>query len=97
MLHSELKFSYVKFVAVFTKLLRQTYFDEIKAYNNQKVSITGERRDGNYATVESRIVPESGDPIALNYRLHLIGDQWKVYDVVIENISLVNNYRAQFG
>ena len=86
-----------EFVTVFTKLLRQTYLDQIKAYNNQKVSITGERRDGSYATVESRIVPQSGDSIDVNYRLHLIGDQWKVYDVVIENVSLVNNYRAQFN
>jgi phospholipid transport system substrate-binding protein len=85
-----------QFVEAFTKLLKQNYLDQIKAYKNQKVLFTGERRDGDYAAVESRIVPEQGEPIAVNYRLQLNNGEWKVYDVVIENVSLVNNYRAQF-
>lgn len=85
-----------QFVEAFTKLLKQNYLDQIKAYENQKVVFTGERRDGDYAAVETRVVPEQGEPIAVNYRLQLNNGEWKVYDVVIENVSLVNNYRAQF-
>ena len=86
-----------QFVRLFTDLLKDTYVDEIKAYNNEKVIFTGERRDGAYAVVQSRIVPKDGPPISVDYRLQLTGDEWKVYDVIIENVSLVNNYRSQFN
>jgi phospholipid transport system substrate-binding protein len=86
-----------EFVDVFTKLLKRNYLDQIKAYQNQEVLFTGERRDGEFAVVETRIVPRQGEPIAVNYRLQLSDGQWKVYDVVIENVSLVNNYRSQFN
>jgi phospholipid transport system substrate-binding protein len=86
-----------QFVTLFTDLLKDTYIDEIKAYNNEKVIFTGERRDGAYAVVQSRIVPKDGPPISVDYRLQLTGDEWKVYDVIIENVSLVNNYRSQFN
>jgi phospholipid transport system substrate-binding protein len=86
-----------EFVDSFTRLLKQNYLDQIKAYQNQKVLFTGERRDGDFAVVETRIESQQGEPIALNYRLQLSGAEWKVYDVVIENVSLVNNYRSQFS
>ena len=86
-----------EFVDVFTKLLKRNYLDQIKAYQNQEVLFTGERRDGEFAVVETRIVPRQGEPIAVNYRLQLSDGQWKVYDVVIENVSVVNNYRSQFN
>jgi phospholipid transport system substrate-binding protein len=86
-----------EFVDVFTKLLKENYLDQIKAYQNQEVQFIGERRDGDFAVVETRIVPQQGEPIAVNYRLQLSGGEWKVYDVVIENVSLVNNYRSQFS
>ena len=86
-----------QFVTLFTDLLKDTYIDEIKAYNNEKVIFTGERRDGAYAVVQSRIVPKDGPPISVDYRLQLTGDEWRVYDVIIENVSLVNNYRSQFN
>jgi hypothetical protein len=86
-----------EFVDVFTKLLKENYLGQIKAYQNQEVRFTGERRDGDFAVVETRIVPQQGEPIAINYRLQLSGGEWKVYDVVIEDVSLVNNYRSQFS
>ena len=86
-----------EFVDVFTKLLKENYLGQIKAYQSQKVLFIGERRDGDFAVVETRIVPQQGEPIAINYRLQLSGGEWKVYDVVIEDVSLVNNYRSQFS
>ncbi|HZA55591.1 MAG TPA: ABC transporter substrate-binding protein [Candidatus Udaeobacter sp.] len=86
-----------RFVTLFTNLLKNTYIDEIKAYNNEKVIFTSERRDGAYAVVQSQIVPRNSQPISVDYKLHMAGDEWKVYDVVVENVSLVNNYRSQFN
>ncbi|MGH7845282.1 MAG: MlaC/ttg2D family ABC transporter substrate-binding protein [Candidatus Binatia bacterium] len=85
------------FVQLFTELLERNYIDRIKAYTDEKVIFTGERRDEGYAEVESRVVKREGQEFSIDYRLHLMGDEWKVYDVVIENISLVNNYRSQFN
>lgn len=86
-----------EFVDVFTKLLKNNYLDQIKAYQDQEVLFTGERRDGDFAVVETRIVPQQGEPIKVDYRLQVSGGEWKVYDVVIENVSLINNYRSQFN
>ena len=86
-----------EFVRLFTNLLERKYIEEIAAYDNEKILFTNERQDGNYAVVESRVVPESGEAISLDYKLHRLGDEWKIYDVVIEDISLINNYRSQFN
>jgi phospholipid transport system substrate-binding protein len=45
----------------------------------------------------TKIVPTKGEPTAINYRLHRVDDEWKVYDVVVEDISLVVNFRSQFN
>jgi phospholipid transport system substrate-binding protein len=53
--------------------------------------------DGDYAEVQSKILTAKGEEYALNYRLRQAGKEWKIYDVVVENISIVNNYRSQFN
>jgi phospholipid transport system substrate-binding protein len=85
-----------EFVATFTKLLEKTYADQIDIYNGQQVLYTGESVDGDYAQVESRIIDKDGQTYSVTYRLHKVDGIWKIYDVVAENISLVNNYRSQF-
>jgi phospholipid transport system substrate-binding protein len=86
-----------QFVGLFTNLLAGNYIDRIREYSNEKVIYGDERIDGDFAEVESRIVPVQGEPISVNYRLQKTNGEWKVYDVVIENVSLVNNYRSQFN
>jgi phospholipid transport system substrate-binding protein len=86
-----------EFAELFKDLLERAYIDRIQAYHNEKIIFTGERRDGRYAEVESRVVQRDGKEFSIDYKLQLMGDEWKVYDVVIENISLVNNYRSQFN
>jgi phospholipid transport system substrate-binding protein len=86
-----------EFVSTFTALLEKTYADQIDLYNGQRVIYTGESIDGDYAQVDSRIIDKDGQNYSVVYRLHKIDGTWRIYDVVAENISLVNNYRSQFS
>jgi len=86
-----------EFVSTFTALLEKTYADQIDLYDGQQVVYTGESIENGYAQVDSRIIDKRGQKYSVVYRLHKVEDKWKIYDVVAENISLVNNYRAQFN
>ena len=86
-----------EFVRLFTDLLERAYVDRIESFNDEKFIYLKETLDQDYAEVGSRIVTDKGEEYSLNYKAHLTGSEWKVYDLVIENISLVNNYRAQFS
>jgi phospholipid transport system substrate-binding protein len=85
-----------EFVSTFTKLLERTYADQIDLYDGQQVVYTGESIDGEYAQVDSRIIDKKGQTYSVAYRLREVDGKWKIYDVVAENISVVNNYRSQF-
>ncbi len=86
-----------EFVSTFTALLEKTYADQIDFYDGQKVIYKGESVDGNYAQVDSRIIDKNGQSYTVVYRLHKLEGKWKIYDVVAENISVINNYRSQFN
>jgi len=86
-----------EFVSTFTMLLEKTYADQIDLYNGQQVIYTGETVDGDHAQVDSRIMDKDGQAYSVTYRLHKVDGNWKIYDVIAENISLVNNYRSQFN
>jgi phospholipid transport system substrate-binding protein len=85
------------FVDLFTELLERTYAERIDLYEGQKVVYTGETLDKTYAVVKTKIVGKNGEAYSADYRLHLADGKWRIYDVVAENISLVNNYRSQFN
>lgn len=85
-----------EFVPVFTKFVEKAYVGSIESYKNEKIVYTRERIDKDFAQVDTKVVTGKGDEIPIDYRLHSVGGEWKVYDVVIENVSLVNNYRSQF-
>jgi len=84
------------FVRLFTDVLERAYADIIESYTNEKIVYVREKVDGNYADVYSKIVTAKGEEYTINYKAQLAGNDWKVYDVVAENVSLVNNYRSQF-
>jgi phospholipid transport system substrate-binding protein len=86
-----------EFVSTFTALLEKTYADQIDLYNGQQVVYSGENIDGTYAQVDSRIIDKNGQTYSVVYRLHRVDGKWRIYDVVAENISIVNNYRSQFN
>jgi phospholipid transport system substrate-binding protein len=86
-----------EFAQLFGDLLERTYLDQIEAYSREKVRYLEQRADGPYAKVATRIVDSKGQEYAVDYRLHTVNGDWKVYDVIIEDVSLINNYRAQFS
>ncbi|HSL92880.1 MAG TPA: ABC transporter substrate-binding protein [Candidatus Limnocylindrales bacterium] len=86
-----------RFVKLFTELLENSYLGKIESYKGERIRYVGERLDPPYAVVSTMIVTSKEQEIPLDYRLLLEGDRWRIYDVVIEGISLVNNYRSQFG
>jgi len=86
-----------EFVLLFRQVLEKAYIDKIFAYSNEKVIFDREIMvSGNQAEVQTRIVTSSKE-IPLYYRVILKGGDWKVYDVVVENVSLAHNYRTQFN
>jgi phospholipid transport system substrate-binding protein len=87
-----------KFVGLFADLLENTYFAKIDTYSGGgEVRYGAETVQGNEATVRTTIVTQKGVEIPADYRCQLKDGRWTVYDVSIEGVSLVNNYRAQFN
>jgi phospholipid transport system substrate-binding protein len=85
-----------EFVKIFAGLLGRSYAENIESYSSQNVLYTREVEDKDYAEVDTKIVADKRADLSINYKLRSVNNQWKVYDLVIENISLVNNYRSQF-
>ena len=85
-----------EFVRLFSDVLERAYTDIIESYSDEKIVYLNERVDVDYADVNSKIVTGKGQEYSINYKAHFVGNEWKVYDVVAENVSLVNNYRSQF-
>jgi phospholipid transport system substrate-binding protein len=86
-----------QFVELFTELLEKSYADQIESYDGEKIVYGRENVSQDQADVDTKILTKKGEQIAVNYKLRSAGNDWKVYDVVIENISLVNNFRSQFN
>jgi phospholipid transport system substrate-binding protein len=86
-----------EFVHLFTDVLERAYADIIESYSDEKILYVNERIDGTFGDVGSKIVTAKGAEYSINYKVHLVSNEWKVYDVVAENVSLVNNYRSQFN
>ena len=85
-----------KFVEAFREILIDSNLTTIESYRGEKVKYLRERIDNGYAEIDTLIVDERGQEYSVNYRLHRVGAQWRIYDVVIEGVSLVSNYRSQF-
>ena len=85
-----------EFVTIFAAMLGRSYAGNIESYSSQKVLYTRESEDQSYAEVDTTIVTENRPPLSINYKLKSVNKEWKVYDLVIEDISMVNNYRSQF-
>jgi phospholipid transport system substrate-binding protein len=86
-----------EFVKLFRELVENSYMDNLEGYNGEKVNIVGEKQEKDFAQVNTKIVNNKGEEFSVDYRLLPSGSDWKIYDVVIENISIVNNYRSQFN
>jgi phospholipid transport system substrate-binding protein len=89
-----------EFIRLFTDLLERSYLTTIENYAGEKITFLGESVSGPYAQVRSRIITDRRVEISIEYRLHRLLEsdaRWAVYDVVLDGVSLVSNYRSQFN
>jgi phospholipid transport system substrate-binding protein len=86
-----------EFVNLFTDLLQDNYIGTIESYSGDKVGYNRELQEKDNAEVQTTLTTRGEAAYSINYRLRLVDKDWKVYDVIIENISVVNNYRSQFN
>jgi phospholipid transport system substrate-binding protein len=86
-----------EFVALFRDLLERSYLSRLEHYSGEHIVYLGETVDGDFATVRSKILTGRTSEIALSYRLHQQSSRWAIYDVLIEGVSFVGNYRSQFN
>ena len=84
-----------EFVDLFRTLLTNSYADKIETYSGEGVQYLNERTEKEYAEVRTKVLSGKTE-IPLDYRLINKANDWRVYDVVVDGISLVNNYRGQF-
>ncbi|MEJ2364933.1 MAG: ABC transporter substrate-binding protein [Deltaproteobacteria bacterium] len=85
-----------EFIRLYQIILKQAYMDRILAYTNEKVLFDRDiMLSENKAEVQTTVITKSAE-IPIDYRVYLKDGKWKVYDVVVEGISLVKNYRTQF-
>jgi phospholipid transport system substrate-binding protein len=85
-----------EFISLFQTLLVNTYADKIESYSGEGVQYVNERNEKEYAEVRTKVLTGKTE-IPLDYRLLYKGSDWRVYDVVVDGVSLVNNYRGQFS
>jgi phospholipid transport system substrate-binding protein len=88
-----------EFVGLFKDLVERSYMNRLEqaAEDRQAIQYTDEQSDGSRAVVKTKAVTKRNLEIPLDYRVQKVGDRWLIYDVIVEGISLVNNYRSQFN
>ncbi|HTN70590.1 MAG TPA: ABC transporter substrate-binding protein [Methylomirabilota bacterium] len=86
-----------EFVSVFTDFIENSYMSTLGSYRGEKIVYDRDRANGESAEVDTRVVGGQGEPIKIGYKLHLTDGQWMVYDAVIDDVSIIGNYRSQFA
>ena len=86
-----------EFSQLFADLIERSYVGKLELYSGERIVYAGEAVDGDQATVRTKLVTKSNTEIPIDYRMQKEGDRWRVYDVTIEGVSLVGNYRSQFN
>lgn len=84
------------FAKLFANLLEQTYISRIDEYGGERLAYVSEQVTGDKAVVRARIITNKGTEVPVESRLLLKGDRWLTYDILVENLSLISNYRSQF-
>jgi phospholipid transport system substrate-binding protein len=85
-----------EFTQLFADLLERTYIARIDQYGGERIRYLEERVDGDNAVVRAKVVTKKGSEVPIESRMLRRGERWFIYDVLIENVSLIANYRAQF-
>ena len=92
--HRSLK-EQIKFTQLFKKVLEKSYMHMVENFQGGKVHFLSERVKGDYAFIKTNIV-SSDRTIAIHYKLKRVGKEWRVYDFLVQGVSMVRNYRFQF-
>ncbi len=85
-----------EFVQLFGDLLERTYIAQIDLYSGERLRFTEEKLDGDLAIVRAKLVTKQGTEVPVEARMNRKNERWLIYDVAIENVSLISNYRSQF-
>jgi phospholipid transport system substrate-binding protein len=86
-----------EFVRLFRDLLERRYILTIERYSGEQITYSGDSIDGNQAIVRTKFLTKQRQEVSIDYRMIRQGDRWLVYDVLVENVGLVGNYRTQFN
>ena len=86
-----------EFSQLFADLIERSYVGKLELYSGERIVYAGDAVEGDQATVRTKLITKSTTEIPIDYRMQKEGDRWRVYDVVIESVSLVGNYRSQFN
>jgi phospholipid transport system substrate-binding protein len=94
---NDLKGNEKEYVSAFTDFVENSYMSTLGSYRGEKIFYDRDQANGASAEVDTRVVGGQGDPIKIGYKLLLTGEQWMVYDAVVDDVSIVGNYRSQFA
>lgn len=86
-----------EFVRLFKDLLERVYMDKVEGYSWNKITFEGEQIDGDYATVRVKVFTSKDQTLQVEYRTRKRGNQWLIYDFLVEGVGVVSNYRTQFN
>ena len=86
-----------EFVQLFSDLLERSYISKVELYGGEKIQYQGDTIEGDQGKVQTKLLTKGGSEIPIEYRMHNKGGRWLVYDVIIEGVSLIANYRTQFN
>ena len=85
-----------EFIELFSYFMERNYAGTLESYTNEKIVLGKETSDAEFAKVNTVIITTDKKEVDIVYRLHKVGGEWRVYDVLVEGVSLVKNYRDQF-
>lgn len=86
----------VEFVELFRELIQRSYMTQVERFSGEPVRFVGEKVDGEFGLVNTRIVTRQGQEVPIDYRLVSRDGRWRVYEVLVEGVSLISNFRTQF-
>ncbi len=86
-----------EFAKLFADLIERAYVGKLERYNGERILYVGDAVEGDQATVKTKLMTKTNTEVPIDYRMLKAGERWRAYDVTIEGVSLVSNYRGQFG
>ena len=85
-----------EFIVLFSRLMERNYADKLESYTDEKIVFGKEIGDPEFVKVNTKVILQDDREVSITYRMHKVEDAWRVYDVLVEGISFLKNYREQF-